>query len=266
MPRIRSIKPSAFSSETLSRLPRALRWTFAGLWTYCDDEGRGNANPRLIKAELYPLDDDVTPTVIDAELDELVTLGVVCRYEAAGKSWFHVVSFAEHQHPSKPQVSKFPPCPKDTHDPFPERSGNGQGTVAAVVGVGVGGDKEEEEDKEDKTAAEPQREDVEQLCSHLADRIEATGSKRPRITQRWRREARLLLDNDRRALDEAMRLVSWSLASSFWQPFIQSMPKFREKYDTLRLQALNANRGSPGRQVYRNPSDQSVYDEPLEAS
>src|SRR5690349_16384617 len=60
MARIRSLKPDAFKSESLSRVPRGTRWTFAGLWTYLDDAGRGKDNARLIWAELYPLDEDVT--------------------------------------------------------------------------------------------------------------------------------------------------------------------------------------------------------------
>ena len=40
MPRIRTIKPDAFLSESLSTVPRGTRWTFAGLWTYADDKGR----------------------------------------------------------------------------------------------------------------------------------------------------------------------------------------------------------------------------------
>src|SRR5450830_1389666 len=53
--RIRTIKPSIFSSETVCSWPIPVRWTFAGLFTYLDDAGRGRDEPRLIKAELYPL-------------------------------------------------------------------------------------------------------------------------------------------------------------------------------------------------------------------
>ncbi|MFY2788488.1 hypothetical protein [Rhodococcus sp. MALMAid1271] len=57
------------------------------------------------------------------------------------------------------------------------------------------------------------------------------------ITAKWRTEARLLLDKDGRDLDRALRLIDWATADSFWKSNILSMPKFREKYDQLRLKA-----------------------------
>jgi len=113
--RIRSIKPDTFTSETLAQVPIEARWTFAGLWTYCDDEGRGKADPRLIKAALYPLDDDVTASTVSAHVEHLERVGVVCRYEAEGRVWLHVVNFDEHQHPNRPQGSKLPACARDLH-------------------------------------------------------------------------------------------------------------------------------------------------------
>ena len=97
----------------------------------------------------------------------------------------------------------------------------------------------EKERKRDTTpaddAAAPPREDVEALCTLLADLIEANGSKRPTITKRWRDAARLMLDSDGRALAEAERVIRWSQADGFWKTNILSMPKLREKYDQLRL-------------------------------
>ena len=69
MPRIRTIKPDAFKSDSLSSVPRGTRWTFAGLWTYADDEGRARDNARLIHAELYPLDEEVTVEDVESDLD-----------------------------------------------------------------------------------------------------------------------------------------------------------------------------------------------------
>lgn len=83
----------------------------------------------------------------------------------------------------------------------------------------------------------PPRLDVEQLCSRLADRIVENGSKRPNVTARWKREARLILDVDQRPLEQALRLIDWCQASTFWRANIMSIPKFRQKYDQLRLQA-----------------------------
>ena len=115
MPRIRSIKPEAFTSETLAALPVLVRWTFAGLWTYADDDGRAKANIGLIKAAVWPLDDDVTTAHIGRFLDQLEAAGLICRYEVDGKAYLHVVNFSEHQHPNRPVPSKLPACSRRTH-------------------------------------------------------------------------------------------------------------------------------------------------------
>lgn len=86
------------------------------------------------------------------------------------------------------------------------------------------------------------RGDVERVCGHLADRIEANGSKRPRVGPRWRMAARLLIDADGRTEDQIIKAIDWCQADTFWKSVVLSMPKLREKYDQLRLAA---QRGSP---------------------
>lgn len=81
------------------------------------------------------------------------------------------------------------------------------------------------------------RPDVEALCDHLADRIEGNGSPRPRVTKAWRDAARLMLDRDDRAPEQVHRAIDWCQDHDFWRSNILSMPKLREKYDQLRLQA-----------------------------
>lgn len=114
MARIRTIKPDAFKSDTLSQIPRGVRWTFAGLWTYFDDEGRGRDNLRLIKAELYPQDDHVSLDDIATDLKQLEQIGSVCRYSADGKDYLHAPAWKEHQSINRKSEPKHPPCP--VHD------------------------------------------------------------------------------------------------------------------------------------------------------
>jgi len=95
----------------------------------------------------------------------------------------------------------------------------------------------------------PPREDVERLCAHLADRIEGNGSRRPAVTQRWRDAARLMLDNDRRTEQQIRAAIDWCQDDEFWRRNVMSMPKLREQYDRLRLQAQDkAKRGPNGGQ------------------
>ena len=115
MARIRSIKPEFFTSETVAGLSVHARLTFVGLWTYADDAGRALDNPRLIKAAVWPLDDDVSAGDIARHLDELAKAGRICRYVLDGKRYLHFPTWDEHQKPKNPSDPKHPACPKQAH-------------------------------------------------------------------------------------------------------------------------------------------------------
>lgn len=95
------------------------------------------------------------------------------------------------------------------------------------------------------------------LCEHLADRIEANGTPRPRIGKRWLTSARLLVDVDGRTPEQIHAAIDWCQSDYFWRANILSMPKLREKYDQLRLSAARA----PGDPLRRpSTTDQRVAD------
>ena len=81
--------------------------------------------------------------------------------------------------------------------------------------------------------------EAERLCFLLASLVEANGAKRPAITRAWLDAARLLLERDGRAPEEAERVLRWCQADEFWRGNILSLPKFRDKYDQLRLKELS---------------------------
>lgn len=88
----------------------------------------------------------------------------------------------------------------------------------------------------------PPRDDIDRLCEHLADKIEANGSKRPVVNAKWRNAARLLIDKDGRTEEQIRAAIDWCQQDEFWRANILSMPKLREKYDQLRMHAM---RGRP---------------------
>lgn len=93
------------------------------------------------------------------------------------------------------------------------------------------------------------RPDVERICEHLAEQIEARGSKRPEVTARWRNEARLLIDRDKRTEEQVHACIRWLFTSGhkdaqFWRVNVRSMPKLREEYDRLRELAERSPGGS----------------------
>ena len=88
------------------------------------------------------------------------------------------------------------------------------------------------------------RPDVDRICEHLADRIEANGSKRPAIGKGWLDAARLMLDRDGRTENEIHGAIDWCQADEFWRANVLSLPTLRTKYDQLRLSAQRVGRPS----------------------
>lgn len=98
-------------------------------------------------------------------------------------------------------------------------------------------------DEQVRDQAEPQhdpndRPDTRRVCEHLADLIEANGSKRPTITKGWLNQARLMLDRDHREVDKVLKAIDWCQADPFWKANILSVEALRRQYEKLRLRAL----------------------------
>lgn len=119
-------------------------------------------------------------------------------------------------------------------EPFAEPRGVGEG-VSSSSHLGNSSSSSSRR-KAASRLSDPPRDDVDKLCSTLLARLHANDVKAA-IGKRWLTEARLLLDRDRRPLDEALRLILWATSDPFWKGNIHSMPTFRAQYDKLRLQS-----------------------------
>lgn len=111
MARIRSVHPDLRISETCAAWPREARYAWVLLWGYLDDYGRGLDNTRLIAADCFPLDDDVTPALVGEWLDLFEGAGSICRYEVGGKRYLHATGWGEFQKPQHPTKRPLPACP-----------------------------------------------------------------------------------------------------------------------------------------------------------
>jgi hypothetical protein len=88
----RSNKIADLSSDTA-------RMIYSWLIPYTDVEGRMEADPRLLKADIAPLLDHITPTVINNVLHELHKIGLILLYSAGeeSKKYLQVTKFEENQ-------------------------------------------------------------------------------------------------------------------------------------------------------------------------
>lgn len=108
MARIRTIKPTFFTSLTIANLTLEQRLTFIGLWTHVDDEGRCIYDPRLIKAALWPLDSR-TAEDVDGDIRALTESSLITHYTLSERSYLQVNGWSEHQRVNRKTPSTFPP-------------------------------------------------------------------------------------------------------------------------------------------------------------
>ncbi|WLQ67586.1 hypothetical protein [Streptomyces glycanivorans] len=113
MARIRTIKPEAFTSESLAEVSVEAERTFFGLLTQADDHGRHRDNAAIIAGLLWPLRAEHTSVHVEDDLQQLANAGLVCRYTGCdGRRYLHIVTWSEHQKIDKPSQSRLPSCPQ----------------------------------------------------------------------------------------------------------------------------------------------------------
>jgi hypothetical protein len=253
--RIRSVKPSIWGDDKFSDLSRDARLLLLGIISNADDKGRFIATPASLAGAIFP-HDDLNLRDIKRWRDEVAATGIVLLYEVKGRCYGRLRRWERHQRIDKPQPSTLPP-PPETDDSLPDEppndSENGS-TNESPNGSQNGsenhsmteeeGDKDRDKDVRErrKSAAPPAdtpRPDVDEICDRLVQHLVANNCKPPTVNGKWRDSARLLLDRDNRPLAEVLAVLDWSQRHTFWRGIVLSLPKFREKYDQLRIQREN---------------------------
>lgn len=107
MPRMRTLKPSFFTNDTLAGVHPLGRILFAGLWCIADRAGRLEDRPQRIKVEVLPYD----KANVDSLLSELQERGFIDRYEVCGARFIQIVNFDKHQSPHVREPASTIPAP-----------------------------------------------------------------------------------------------------------------------------------------------------------
>lgn len=279
--RIRTTKPEFWRSDDIDALCIADRLLFVGLWNYVDDEGRGVDKASAITADLFAGDLERDPSEtslrVQGGLKRLHAAGLINRYEVGGRRFLAVVNFHKHQRINRPTPSRLPSPtsgnsippddPTKRHEQLSEDSplgteeqGSRGGTTSSTATApdheaNSSQTTDEAQGKTTQRAPEPARDDVEAICARLRDLVAANlvaangpAAKVPTVTQEWRRQARLMLDVDKRELSKVLNLIEWCQADTFWQSNVMSVPKLRRQYDQLALKARQEwSQGKAGR-------------------
>lgn len=104
----RIIKESICISDTLNQLTDFEERFWHRLVVNCDDYGRFDARPAVLKGRLFPLMDGKTQKDMSGALDKLASVGLIELYEVDGRPFLHVVTWDKYQR-IRAKRSKFPP-------------------------------------------------------------------------------------------------------------------------------------------------------------
>lgn len=105
------IDPDFWTDEKLGLCKRDERLFFMGLISNADDEGRGRGNIKLLKATIFPYDDDLKNKDIEHMACSLMEKGMVVFYIIDGQDFYCLPNFLKHQVINKPSESKMPEMP-----------------------------------------------------------------------------------------------------------------------------------------------------------
>lgn len=103
----RMISSTTWTDEKFITLDDITRLVWFGIITNCDDQGRLQNNPLLIKAQLFPADRK-SASLIKASIDRLADIGMITKYEKDGKSLLQINNWWTHQTPSWASASLYP--------------------------------------------------------------------------------------------------------------------------------------------------------------
>ena len=107
----RILKESICTSDSIDSLSWFEEALFYRLIVNCDDYGRFDGRPAIIKNRLFPLKENLTAKTVAGAIDKLASAGLVTLYVFEGKPYLYLPTWNHHQ-VVRAKSSKYP-APKD---------------------------------------------------------------------------------------------------------------------------------------------------------
>ena len=103
----RIIKESICTSDSIDKLSWFEEVLFYRLMVNCDDYGRYDGRPAIIKNKLFPLKENLTLKAVKEAINALASAELVTLYEFEGKPYLYLPTWNEHQN-VRAKKSKYP--------------------------------------------------------------------------------------------------------------------------------------------------------------
>lgn len=188
MARKRMIDPNIWSDEGFLELSFPARLLFIGMVSNADDEGRGIANPKSLKARIFPAD-EITLAEVDELKKSIKNHTHVVFFEKEGCQYYALEKWETYQTINRPTPSHIPNPSENSEQNIPENddSLNDHGTLteSSLNDHGTlttkGKERKGKEENKERVRAMPENESSEIFSLYSSLHLEKTGTK-PVIT------------------------------------------------------------------------------------
>lgn len=113
MARKRMISPEIWRSSSFAELSDFAKIVFIGLISNADDEGRGEADPALLKSTLFPRDEKKRAADVKSALSEIARSTSTLFYSVEGNDYYVLTKWKLYQKLDRPTPSRIPTPPQD---------------------------------------------------------------------------------------------------------------------------------------------------------
>lgn len=103
----RTLKESICTSETIDKMTWFEECFFTRLLTVCDDHGRMDARPAILKSRMFPTKDRLPLKDIESALMRLADIGCIALYECEGRPYLYFPNWKVHNH-VRTKKSRYP--------------------------------------------------------------------------------------------------------------------------------------------------------------
>lgn len=173
----RIIKESICTSDTIDQMTWFEECFWHRLIVNCDDYGRFDARPAVLKSRLFPLKERTTLKDVESALTKLAGIGCVVLYEYDGKPYLYLPTWEVHQ-TIRAKKSKYP-APDGAMNTFENTYKHMQADVSRCSRNPIQSESESESNPKDIRADKPRCfikpnvDEVESYCNERNNGINA---------------------------------------------------------------------------------------------
>lgn len=248
----RILKESICASPNLDRVTAEQENLFYRLIVNCDDYGRADARPSVLRSNCYPLRiDKLNNETIVNNIVALAKEGLLQVYESENRFCLQMVTWPKHQQ-IRAKKSK-----------YPEPNGTGfiniDNICNQLLSNVIGNQLQSIDNKchRNPIQSNPIENPIQssspqplpsEMAFKLADKLvnlilsNNPKGKTPQDITGWAKEIDRMIKIDKRTEIEIASVIEFSQQDNFWKTNILSAGKLREKFDQLYLKSKNEKR------------------------